>query len=314
MVIILIVILIIHVIGKWTQLQIIFEAVDRDDKYPLGVKLSYRAFVQDEVKVLKRVDNEIELELRRTANERGDLYRRALDSVDEEILVAIKSGDFTGIYYDEEEAERNAMSPGIRLGDRDPSVSVGFVPATSIQKTYDSVEANGAKVHILKNIPEGPIQPCPFIPGSASDFEKIIEGLIKKFSKDFPGMANKWQEFQRDHVPANDDVYDYIAKHPEAYHIPFKKELFDIDDDILDSGNTGEGLQRKTFDQQLKTKDTAFAEKKGYFVEEDHIYMAQPSMCFDSKKGTSASKPYVRVKKIDGADEGAKSGGIHSCW
>lgn len=46
--------------GKWSQLQIIFEAVDHGDdvamreKYPLGVKVSHRAYSRDEVKLLKR--------------------------------------------------------------------------------------------------------------------------------------------------------------------------------------------------------------------------------------------------------------------
>jgi hypothetical protein len=45
--------------GKWSQLQIIFEAVDTTDpalriKYPMGVKVSHRAFVQDTVKLLRK--------------------------------------------------------------------------------------------------------------------------------------------------------------------------------------------------------------------------------------------------------------------
>ena len=45
--------------GKWSQLQIIFEAVDvtspaMREKYPMGVKVSHRAFARDQVKLLKR--------------------------------------------------------------------------------------------------------------------------------------------------------------------------------------------------------------------------------------------------------------------
>ena len=47
------------VAGKWTQLQITFEAVDITDdalreKYPMGVKVSHRAFAQDDVLLLRR--------------------------------------------------------------------------------------------------------------------------------------------------------------------------------------------------------------------------------------------------------------------
>jgi hypothetical protein len=48
-----------YFIEKWTQLQIIFEAVDSNDreilaKYPTGVKVSHRAYSKDEVVLLKR--------------------------------------------------------------------------------------------------------------------------------------------------------------------------------------------------------------------------------------------------------------------
>ena len=31
---------------EWTALQITFEAVDQSPKYPLGVKMTYRAYAQ----------------------------------------------------------------------------------------------------------------------------------------------------------------------------------------------------------------------------------------------------------------------------
>jgi len=45
--------------GKWSQLQIIFEAVDTTDplmleKYPMGVKVSHKAFAGDSVKLLRK--------------------------------------------------------------------------------------------------------------------------------------------------------------------------------------------------------------------------------------------------------------------
>ena len=44
--------------GKWSQLQIFFEAVAMSEKYPMGVKVSHRAFSSDRVKLLKRLPNE----------------------------------------------------------------------------------------------------------------------------------------------------------------------------------------------------------------------------------------------------------------
>ena len=38
--------------GKWSQLQIIFIAVDISEKYPVGVKVSHRAYSCDRVKLL----------------------------------------------------------------------------------------------------------------------------------------------------------------------------------------------------------------------------------------------------------------------
>jgi hypothetical protein len=133
--------------GKWTQLQIIFEAVDRDEKYPLGVKLTYRAFCQDEVKLLKRVDNNIEAEQRAEVTGRESLYHRAMDNVDDEIVGAIKSGKFTGIIYDRddvaEDVEQNFLGDTIRSGNKQPTTSVGFEPATAISRTYDSFDQGG---------------------------------------------------------------------------------------------------------------------------------------------------------------------------
>lgn len=164
-------------------------------------------------------------------------------------------------------------------------------------------------VIVALGIPTGPIQPCSFVDGSASEFKKTINCLIKKFSKDFPGMAEDWRRFQRNYVPDNDDVYDYIAKHPDTYHIPFKKELFGIEDDMMDD-DCGEGLQRQTFYKQLVTKDTQFQAKKGNFNAEEHLYLAQPSMTFDSKKSTSSGRPYQRVKRIPSADGHSGATGI----
>ena len=39
--------------GKWSQLQIFFEAVDMSENYPMGVKVSHRAFSSETVKLLK---------------------------------------------------------------------------------------------------------------------------------------------------------------------------------------------------------------------------------------------------------------------
>ena len=56
----LIVCLFIHCFsGKWTQLQIIFDAVDivneaTAKKYPMGVKVSHRAYAEDNVKLLRK--------------------------------------------------------------------------------------------------------------------------------------------------------------------------------------------------------------------------------------------------------------------
>ena len=45
-------------------------------------------------------------------------------------------------------------------------------------------------------------------------------------------------------------------------------------------------------------KDSEFAANQ---IEkpEEHVYIMQPSMQFDSKKGTSASSPFLRMQKVD---------------
>ena len=39
---------------EWSQLQIVFEATDACERYPLGVKVSFRAYYSDEVSLIKK--------------------------------------------------------------------------------------------------------------------------------------------------------------------------------------------------------------------------------------------------------------------
>ena len=82
---------------QWTQLQIIFEAVDDPEerqKYPNGVKVSYRAFCSDSVKILKRLPVADEPTTSTTC-ELTDAQ------VDEEVQEAIRDGHYPGVMWDE---------------------------------------------------------------------------------------------------------------------------------------------------------------------------------------------------------------------
>lgn len=126
--------------GQWTQLQIIFEAVDeirvddQEPRYPLGVKVSYRAFSAENAKILKRLPKPIQTAKPTDSVKRGS---SCLEDIEQELLDSVKEGDFFGIIWDSSENNVNSNSDSDRemdSGDEEDRVeseaisSVGYVP------------------------------------------------------------------------------------------------------------------------------------------------------------------------------------------
>ena len=87
--------------GKWSQLQIFFEAVEMSDKYPMGVKVSHRAFSSDRVKLLKKLP---------TADKGGMHYNNEFLDLERQARKEYGEGNFPGIIWDEDEDNEDYYS------------------------------------------------------------------------------------------------------------------------------------------------------------------------------------------------------------
>jgi len=108
--------------GQWSQMQIIFEATTRSERYPTGVKITHRAYSSDEVKVLKRVPTPPEVST--------DPLYDPIANLEREIDEDIKQKGFHGIIWDENE-------PG-PVSSRDCSVedTIGYRAVRYVVKTF----------------------------------------------------------------------------------------------------------------------------------------------------------------------------------
>jgi hypothetical protein len=81
---------------------------------------------------------------------------------------------------------------------------------------------------ILTDYPSGKLKPQPFVQGSRKEMEEVARLVRRKFGKDFPGVVRDWEEFLNE-APQSDNAEEYVEAYP--LYIPFKKLLFNIDDE-----------------------------------------------------------------------------------
>ena len=258
--------------GKWSQLQIFFDAVDMSEKYPMGVKVSHRAFSSDRVKLLKRLPNE--------DNSENVRFKDLLKEIMKEALKDNAEGNFPGIIFDEKEVLEEEDSDEDEE-DREPDdgtevLNVGFKP---IEMIVDTVENQHS---ILKSFPSGYLKPQAFIEGSTDKIKKVAAAVKAKFSREV-GVIRDWNAFLLN-VPKSDDADEYVRDHP--MYIPFRQELFRIDEGYA---ATKDAAAAKA--EQANKDAEAEAKMKRPDIE---IWRSLPCM---TKK---AKIPFERVKSIIG--------------
>lgn len=260
--------------GKWSQLQIFFEAVDMCEKYPMGVKVSHRAFASESVKLLKRLPNEDDCENVR--------FKELLKEIMKEAFKENAEGNFPGIIFDENEvleeeaSDEDEDEEDRELDDGTQVLNVGFKPIEMIVDTFEN------KHSILKSFPSGDLKPQPFVEGSTDRIKKVAAAVKAKFNRE-AGVIRDWNAFLAN-VPKSDDADEYVRDHP--LYIPFRKELFRIDEGYA---TTKDAAAAKA-DQANKDAEAESKLKRP----DIEIWRSLPCM---TKK---AKIPFERVKSIIG--------------
>jgi hypothetical protein len=267
--------------GKWSQLQIFFEAVDMCEKYPMGVKVSHRAYSCDRVKLLKALPS---------ADKGGIHYNDEFKNLERQAQKDFSEGNFPGIIWDQDEvtdfdnSDQQEEKNGSDMHADAQRLNVGYKPIEMVVDTFENEHS------ILRCFPFGELKPQAFVEGAIEKIKKTAELVKRKFAK-FDGVIRQWNEFL-EIAPKSDDVYEYIRDHP--LYVPFAKDLFQLE---LDQGyaTTRDLATVKAF-QEVKDSE-AVAKKAGGDLE---IWRSLPCMTKKSKI------PFERVKSAMG-DKGKKT-------
>ena len=176
----------------------LFEAVDSSDgRYPTGVKVSYKAFSSDEVKLLKRIPMRLEIERARATDPLAD--------AEAQVMELLEKGQFPGIIWDEnlmrcssaDSSNNCPTAPNLNISissgeiddgftyaddaddlanaaDMDPSLAVGYVPVNLHVCTYPN-NATSPPHYILTQFPtNGEIKPQPFVQGYRAKVHWVV--------------------------------------------------------------------------------------------------------------------------------------------
>lgn len=154
-----------HKDTDWTQLQFEFVAVPRSDSFPLGSRMTYRKYSQDQVLLIEASDTE------------GSLGFKLLRG--------------------EVKAQPEAVPPHVPLG-----------------------------MFVLRELPTDGLQlrPEPFIAGSRSSLEKVVDCIQRTFAKHLPEVVDEWITFRDEMCPQDDDAERFVRE--KGMYIPFQQELF----------------------------------------------------------------------------------------
>ena len=183
---------------KWTELQWSFEAVEKSDLYPHGVKVTYRKYSADEVFLVDEFKKPKE---------------RAPNQNDEE------NAGTEAVRETETERLWKAASPAAR--------EHGFDFHKYKVNTHPVIEKEGDVdgMYVLRALPDGSkaFQPQPFVAGSRKELEKLVELTVKKFW-DVKGVQAEWEAWRDHYAPQSDDATEWCRENPMK--IPFLNELF----------------------------------------------------------------------------------------
>ena len=151
--------------ADWTQLQFHFVAVPVSESFPLGCRMTYRKYCQDEVLLIEA------------------------DEADSRLGFKL----LKGLVKDHPEA----VPPHVPLG-----------------------------MFALRELPPAGIElrPEPFIAGSRSSLEKVVNCVEKTFAKHLPEVVAEWIKFRDEICPQDDDAERFVRE--KGMYVPFLRELF----------------------------------------------------------------------------------------
>ena len=144
-------------------MQIIFEATDKSSDYPLGVKVSHRAFISDDVKLLKKLPRHMCTHINEEAEAFANvLAPDGLTDAENDMRKLMEGGEFPGIIWDRDIENHDPETPdfvqqfseadNVRIGTAEAEIdsrrsgaeedeaswifSLGYVPITFLSRTY----------------------------------------------------------------------------------------------------------------------------------------------------------------------------------
>lgn len=165
---------------KHTQHQIIFEAVQVDEFFPFGVKVSYRAYSQDDV-----------FELVKTS-----------DSGNSVSVQLCKVSTFPK----ETKVSRNETS-----SNKDVTIPAGISPHLPLLEPVLPLLIGMYLIERLPDLEREDIAFRRFSPGGRAEFDTCLQS-VKTFYGAESDVAKEWVAWQDDVIPDDDDVEAYIKK------------------------------------------------------------------------------------------------------
>ena len=189
------------------------------EKYPLGVKVSFRAYSSDEVSLIKKG------KVARNLVPHNDSARafHDLQTLENELNPNNTAPKrlFPGIIVDENDDKDDLETRGINADTIELINSIGYEP---VKVEVNEFEGQG-NCFVLKSIPSGStIYPQPFVEGFRADLEKINNTVKSKLSQ-FGDTVREWDTFMREEAPQTDDA-EQFHKESKPLYIPFREELF----------------------------------------------------------------------------------------
>ncbi len=175
---------------EWSQLQIVFEATDACEKYPLGVKVSFWAYSSDGVSLIKQ------RKVVRILVPQNDSSRafQDLQTLENELNTnnPTQKRLFSGIIVDENDDKDDLEARGIDAETLELINSIGYEP---VKVEINEFEGQG-NCFVLKSIPsESTIYLQPFVEGFRADLEKINNTVQSKLSH-FDNTVREWNTFE----------------------------------------------------------------------------------------------------------------------
>ena len=169
----------------WTQLQFIVEA------YESGVRTRYRAYAQDEVIELWRVDAF-------KAEDGKSLPKQVTESKSGYVPVNVK----VKTYPELDERQFTVLK---RNSDGSWAMPSGMIPPAEFKQ-------DGVTMKNGKEILTGP-------------FQQIIKVMnfvrASKWSEKCPRFNVDWEEFYAEYYPKEQTAAEFVRKYPHRYHVPF---------------------------------------------------------------------------------------------